>query len=106
MELMFQYFIFIKLIMAVLFVFSGYKAITKYVYAKPNERKWNGYTVLTVVLSLMLIYNPIKMDTNVQLTQQQANQSISAQKQLPPKVTDDSFKQSQQGLGITEKDMP
>lgn len=105
MELTFQYFVFVKLAIALATIYTGYKAFKK--FTAKEDRKWNHYTILFVVFLLLSIYSPIKMDLNTKQQTSMANHTISQQKELPPRITDDSFNQSVNSVeGITEQDLP
>lgn len=94
-----QWFIFLKIAIAALTVY----VIIKAVYSKGKVQK--VYIVVSLVLLLLALIAPVKMSVNTKdAHKQQAN--VIQQRELPPKVSDDSFNEKFKELnGISKEDL-
>ena len=92
-----QWFWLVKLSFILAILFSMYKTI------KYKSRYW---AITTLVLAMFTIVSPIKMETNTQSQQHQASMTIKQNKELAPKIEDNSFKQkAEANIGITQEDL-
>lgn len=96
MELTFQYFWIIKLILLTAALATVYKAIITH---RLKSKFWG---ITAIVFGLIYLTAPVKMGYKVDIVQQQRH--IEAAKSLPPKVEDTSFKQKTQSLESISKD--
>ena len=100
MELFIQYFIFIKILFYLLLIWVGYKAF------KSNSFK-SSWAIAFYTLLVFFVINPVKMDVNTAQQTTYTNTKIEQSKILPPKITDNTFKENVNSVeGITEKDLP
>lgn len=99
MELIIQWFWVVKLFLALFTIYVVYKAAIQYLF---KSKFWNIAAVIAVLLAFI---QPVKMDVQTKTTTDYANQQIKSNKVLPPKVTDNSFSQSQKLDGITKEDL-
>ena len=99
MELMFQWFFIVKLMATGLFLFSGYK----YYKSKFKSKMW---LIIVLVMATITIIAPIKMDVNTSKQTSRTNVRIAENKEIPPMVEDNSFKDRVANTkGITEDDL-
>lgn len=96
---MIQWFWVVKLIVALLTIGVVYKATIQHSF---QSKLWNTVAIIAVLLAFI---QPVKMDVQTKNVTNHANQQISKNKVLPPKVTDNSFSQSQKLDGITKEDL-
>lgn len=110
MELTIQYFFLIKLALLLILVLFVYKLVegTYTNYLATKKVKFNKFWLIgTLVLLVFSVISPVKMDVATAKQTTYSNHLISQQKELPPRVTDNSFKQSVTSVeGITESDLP
>lgn len=99
MEIVLAWFWLVKLGLSFTVVFCIYRYIK-------SEFKSAFWFISSLVGITLFIITPIKLETNTREVQIQQNEFIKTSKQLPPKIKDDSFKQSTQNLGINEKELP
>lgn len=98
-EVIFQWFFLIKIALGLTTVFFTYKAFKE----KFKSMIWNMLTIVFIVLTIVA---PFKMDLNTKATIDKANAEIMKSKELPSKVTDDSFKkETNKSLKITQDEL-
>lgn len=95
MSYMMQWFWLVQVGFTVFFMFALYMAFVK---------KWKVWhkVGLTVIIILLLVYRPIKLDSGTEIVQQKSNQEISASKELPPRIVDDNWKARNSDIGIKQ----
>lgn len=100
MELTIHWFWIIKLAMLLVSVFATYKATITY---SLRNKVWN---VVASALLLLIIVSPIKMQPTTNNVNSTMDRQIAERHtELPPMVSDDSFNQSANITGITQKDL-
>ena len=99
MEFEFQWFWLVKLSLFLLIVFT----IWKFVKSKFKSRLWG---ISSVILLILTIVSPIKLDVDTRTQTQFINTQIEQIKQLPDKIVDISFTQAKsKDITIQEKDL-
>ena len=98
MEIMIQWFWMLKLAFALSLGYSIYKLIK-------SKFKSKAWMVITLISALFMIMSPIKLDINTKQSTDRSNLHIKEIKVLPLRVSNDSFKQSANVIGITKEDL-
>lgn len=99
MEITIQWFFIIKLIVTGMFFYSVYKT-----YKSNFKNKL--WLVASLVMLIMLIISPVKMDVNVAKQNNRINADIANSKTIPPMIEDNSFRNRVNDLrGITGEDL-
>lgn len=88
MELTFQWFWLIKVVLLGLTLFTAYKA---YKTANTTKKIWNKWTTISFILIILLYIAPVKMDVGTKSQTDYANTQIEQSKVLPAKQVDNSF---------------
>lgn len=95
-----HYFWVIKVLFLALFVSTLYIAMVK------KNFKSKTYNIIAVVFMVLFIVQPFKLQIDTQSVHKLQDKTQERLKIVPPKVTDDSFKDSVQNLkGITKEDL-
>ena len=96
MEFTIQWFWLIKLAMTLITAYIIYKAVILHKF------KSKLLNLLAIVVLILTIVSPIKMNPQTPVTNTKMNHQIQQSKILPPKVSDDSFENSQKLNVITK----
>lgn len=95
-----QYFWMIKLVIFLAFIGVLYRT---YVVKKLKSKVYN---TLSIILLVLFIVQPIKLKIDNDVTYKAQERTIEALKVLPPRVTNDTFKDSVKDLkGISKEDL-
>ena len=98
MEIMISYFWLIRSTLFIFFVYAVYKTV------KTKNKRWG---ILACILFILGWFNPVKMEyTNNALHEQQTYHREQQAKEVPPKITDNSFSEQKRNVdGIAQKDI-
>ena len=99
MEFMIAWFWLVKLALGLFAVYIAYKAAW---VNKLKSKFWNIFLGVVIVVGIVM---PVKIESQTRPAQVQMNSQIEQTKELPPKVTDNSFKENSNIEGITSEDL-
>lgn len=100
MEFMFQWFIFVKMAVAAVTLYTLYLAMVKYKFKK---KKWNIISGALVVLTVIM---PVKFVPETNAVNMRINESISQSKEIPPMIDDTTFQDNAAAVKpISEDDL-
>lgn len=99
MEIMIAWFWAVKLIFASIVAYACYIAFWKKKFKSPF---WNVIAGALLIFSFIM---PVKIGVQTTQMQNMQNQSIEQNRVIPPKITDNSFKNGNKIDGIKEKDL-
>lgn len=99
MEIILQWFWLVKLALISFTLYIGYLAIVKHKLAN------KFYNILFLVLIVFSLVQPFKLDVDTKSHTDRTNRYIEQSKQLPPKVENNHFKESNNLNGISKKDI-
>jgi hypothetical protein len=108
MELTLQWFWLAKLAFSAAFLLALYKAwrTSQASFEAGDNKLWNKWTTVSLVILVLQIISPVKMDVNTKAKTDYANTQIEQSKVLPAKTIDNSFDKSvNKDFGISAEDL-
>jgi len=71
-----------------------------------HKIKHKVYNIAMVVVLILLVVSPVKMQIDTKSYHERQSKVVESTKDLPPKVSDDSFKERNESLkGISKEDL-
>jgi len=105
MEFTVAYFWLIKLVFTGIILFFGWLGYKRF---KKTKKVFNIYSAIFIILMSLSIVNPLKIDGSKTKETLRMQNSVIEQNHfdIPPKVSDDSFKKSvEKDITISDKDI-